>query len=126
MRAHHVEGRKKKGSAEANEPCTIVYHLRDWKQPQQVLRKARKEKLVGLHVRVDVAFSTLGCVGLGNPDLDFEIRILDFAIACKIQKWISPPEIRPLGGFQLRNPNPDFMDFLCTVQLGNLKKDLQI
>ena len=124
VRAHHVERRKKKGSVDANEPCTIVYHLHDWKQPQQVLRKARKEKLVGLHVRVDVTFSTLGCVGLGNPDLDFEIRISDFAIACKIQKWISPPEIRPQGGFQLRNPNPDFMDFLCT--LGNPKKDLQI
>ena len=34
-------------------------------------------------------------------------------------------EIRPQGGFQLRNPNPDFMDFLFTVRLGNPKKDLQ-
>ena len=25
-------------------------------------------------------------------------------------------EIRPQGGFQLRNPNPDFMDFLFTVR----------
>ena len=33
-------------------------------------------------------------------------------------------EIRPQGGFQLRNPNPDFMDFLFTVRLGT-KKDLQ-
>ena len=33
--------------------------------------------------------------------------------------------IRPQGGFQLRNPNPDFMDFLFTVRLGNPKKDLQ-
>ena len=34
-------------------------------------------------------------------------------------------EIRPQGGFQLRNSNPDFMDFLFTVRLGNPKKDLQ-
>ena len=41
VRAHHVERRKKKGSVDANEPRTKVYHLHDWKQPQQVLRKAR-------------------------------------------------------------------------------------
>ena len=34
-------------------------------------------------------------------------------------------EIRPHGGFQLRNPNPDFMDFLFTVRFRNPKKDLQ-
>ena len=34
-------------------------------------------------------------------------------------------EIRPRDGFQLRNPNPDFMDFLFTVRLRNPKKDLQ-
>ena len=34
-------------------------------------------------------------------------------------------EIRPQGRFQFRNPNPDFMDFLLTVRLGNPKKDLQ-
>ena len=33
-------------------------------------------------------------------------------------------EIRPQGGFQLRNPNPDFMDFLFTVRWGNPKKGL--
>ena len=40
VRAHHVEQRKKKGSADANQPRTIVCHLHDWKQLQQVLRKA--------------------------------------------------------------------------------------
>ena len=58
-RAHRVERRKKKGSANANEPRTIVCRLRDWKKREQVLRKARKEKPVGLHVSEDVAFSTL-------------------------------------------------------------------
>ena len=54
-----MERGKKKGSANANEPRTIVCRLRDWKQHEQVLRKARKEKPVGLHVSEDVAFSTL-------------------------------------------------------------------
>ena len=58
-RAHRVERRKKKGSGKANEPRTIVCRLRDWKQREQVLRKARKEKPVGLHVSEDVVFSTL-------------------------------------------------------------------
>ena len=34
-------------------------------------------------------------------------------------------EIRPQGRFHLRNPNPDLMEFLLTVRLGNPKKDLQ-
>ena len=34
-------------------------------------------------------------------------------------------EIRPHGGFQLRDPNPDFMDFLFTVRLRNPTKGLQ-
>jgi len=34
-------------------------------------------------------------------------------------------EIRPQGRFQFRSPNPDFMDLLLTVRLGNPKKDLQ-
>ena len=35
------------------------------------------------------------------------------------------PETRPQGGLQLRNPNPDLMDFPFTVRLGNPKNDLQ-
>ena len=62
-----------------------------------------------------------GCVRLGNPDLDFESRISDFAI----EREFHLLEIRPQGRFQLGNPNPDFMDFLFTVRLRNLKKDLQ-
>ena len=34
-------------------------------------------------------------------------------------------EIRSHGRFQVKNPNPDFMDLLFTVRLGNPKKDLQ-
>ena len=40
-----------------------------------------------------------GCVRLGNPDLDFQNLNPDFPIE---------REIRPQGGFPLRNPNPFF------------------
>ena len=55
-----------------------------------------------------------GYVRLGTQDLDFEIPILD----CSIER-----EYRSQGGFQLRNPNPDFLDFHFTVRLGNRKED---
>ena len=32
-------------------------------------------------------------------------------------------EIRPQGGFQLRNPNPDFMDFLLYRMIGKSEKE---
>ena len=57
----------------------------------------------------------LGSVRWGNPHLDFEICISDFAIE---------HDIRPHGGFQLRNPNPDFMDFFLPFNR-EIKKDLQ-
>ena len=41
-RAYRVERRTKKGKAYANEPRTVECRLRDWKQSEQVLRKARK------------------------------------------------------------------------------------
>ena len=61
-RAHRVEQRKqgkKRSSTNEHQPRTIVCRLRDWKQREQVLRKARKEKPVGLHISEDVALSTL-------------------------------------------------------------------
>ena len=59
----------------------------------------------------------LGSVRWGNPHLDLEIRISDFA---------TEHEIRPRGGFQLRYPNPDFMDFFFTVQSGSPKRICKI
>ena len=50
---------------------------------------------------------------------------LDFPIEREIRKRIHLREIRPQGGFQLRNPNPDFFISLFVVRLGNPKKDLQ-
>ena len=47
---------------------------------------------------------------MGNPDLDFQNLCPDFPIEREIRKRISPSRICPQGGFQLRNPNPDFMD----------------
>ena len=54
---------------------------------------------------------------------DWEIRILQSN--AKSENWFHLRKIRPQGGFQLRNPNPDFMDFLFTVRLGNPKNNLQ-
>ena len=43
-RAHRVDRRKtKSGQANQNHPRTIVCRLRDWKQREQVLRKARRD-----------------------------------------------------------------------------------
>ena len=67
----------------------------------------------------------LGCVRLGNPDLDFENLNPDFPIEREIRKRFHLREIRSQGGFRLRNPNPDFMDFLFTTRLGNPYKGLQ-
>ena len=64
------------------------------------------------------------CVRLGNPDLHFGIRIWILQSNAKSENGFHLREIRPRGGFQLRNPNPDFMDFLFTVRLRNPKKDL--
>ena len=57
-RVHRVKRRKKKGSANANEPRTKC-RLRDWKKQEHVQRKTRKEKPVGFHfvISEDVALS---------------------------------------------------------------------
>ena len=53
-------------------------------------------------------------------------RISDFVIEpAKFENGFHLQEIRPQGELQFRNPNPNFMDFLFTVRLGNPKKDLQ-
>ena len=55
------------------------------------------------------------CVRLGNPDLDFKNRIRILHSNAKSENGFHLREIRLQGGFQLRNPNADFMDFLFTV-----------
>ena len=49
-----------------------------------------------------------GCVRLGNSDFDVENLNPDFPIEREIRKRISPPRNPSSGGFQLRNPNPNF------------------
>ena len=58
-----------------------------------------------------------------NIPVNWEIRISQSN--AKSEKGFHLREICPQGGFQLRNPNPDFLDSLFVVRLGNLKKDLQ-
>ena len=47
----------------------------------------------------------LGCVSLGNLDLDFEIRILDSAIKVAIQKRISTPKNPSSGWISIKKHN---------------------
>ena len=54
---------------------------------------------------------------------DWKIRILQSNAKSENGRHLL--EIRPQSGFQLTKPNPDFMDFLLTIRLGNPKKDLQ-
>ena len=54
---------------------------------------------------------------------DWEIRISDLQSNVKTENGFLLQENHPQGGFQSRNPNCDFMDFLFIVQLRNPKKD---
>ena len=70
------------------------------------------------------SYSTLGVA------FDWEIRIKIRKCGFRILKWNAKSEngfhlweTRAQGGLQLRNPNPDFMDFPFTVRLGNPKND---
>ena len=62
---------------------------------------------------------------MGNLDLDLKSGFWILQSNAKSVFGFYLREIRPQGGFQFRNPNPDFMDLLLTVRLGNPKKDLQ-
>ena len=66
-----------------------------------------------------------GCVRLENPDLDLKSGFRILQSNAKSENGFHLREIRPRGGFQLKNPHADFMDFIFTVRLGNPKKDLQ-
>ena len=60
-RAHKVMRKPKPGNngqSDSSKPRTIVCRLRDWKQKEQVLRKARKKKPRGLFITEDIALST--------------------------------------------------------------------
>ena len=61
----------------------------------------------------------LGCVRLGNPDLDFQNLDLDFPIEREIQKRISPPRIRPQGGFHFLSFDWEIRKRICKTVLVN-------
>ena len=61
-RAHRVERKPKANDIckpDFSKPRTIVCRLRDWKQKDEVIRKARKETPRGLHISEDLALATL-------------------------------------------------------------------
>ena len=59
-RAHRVERKKKpEGAKKSGQPRTIVCRLKNWKQKEAVVRKARKEKPEGLFICEHLAVATL-------------------------------------------------------------------
>ena len=59
-RAHRVERKTKlEGAKKSGQPRTIVCRLKNWKQKEVVVRKARKEKREGLFICEDLAVATL-------------------------------------------------------------------
>ena len=61
-KAHRIMRKPKPGNngqSDSSKPRTIVCRLRDWKQKEQVIRKAHKEKPRGLFITEDIALSTL-------------------------------------------------------------------
>ena len=64
----------------------------------------------------------LGCVRLGNPDLDFQNLIRISQSNANSENGFHLREIRPQGGFQLGNPNPDFLDFPFCRSIGKSEK----
>ena len=68
---------------------------------------------------------TLGWVQLGNPDLDFEIWISDFAIEREIRKRIAPPRNPSSEWIEIKKSKSRFLGFPFYRSIGNPKKDLQ-
>ena len=59
-REHRVERKKKPEAAKkSGQPRTIVCRLKNWKQKEAVVRKAMKEKPVGLFICEDLSVATL-------------------------------------------------------------------
>ena len=63
-----------------------------------------------------------GCVSLGNPDLDFDIRISDFAIERKIQKQISTPKNPSSGWISIKKSKSGFHGFPFYRSIGKSEK----
>ena len=53
----------------------------------------------------------LGCVRLGNPDLDFQNLNLDFPIEREIRKRISPPRNPSPGSISIKKSKSGFFGF---------------
>ena len=65
----------------------------------------------------------VGCVRLGNPDFDFEIRILDFVIEREIRKRISPPRNPSSGWISIKKSKSGFYGFPFNRSIGKSEKE---
>ena len=62
-----------------------------WLHGSLRMQECRDESEIYIYKRIQLLNNKEGCVRLGNPDLDFEIGISDFAIEREIRKQISLP-----------------------------------
>ena len=100
-----------------------VHHLRldSRKQPlPETTTQNAKTHLTGGSPVISFSNPMYGCVRLGNPDLDFEIRISYFAI-----ERISPPRNPSSGWISIKKSNSGFHGFPFYRSIGNPQKDLQ-
>ena len=67
-------------------------------------------------------FNYSGCVRLGNLDLDFEIRISDFAIEREIRKQISPSRNPSSGWISIEKSKSGFHGFPFYRSIGKSEK----
>ena len=64
----------------------------------------------------------LGCVRLGNPDLDFQNLNLDFPIEREIRKGISTPRNPSSGWISIKKSKSGFLDFPFCRSIGKSEK----
>ena len=68
---------------------------------------------------------TLTRILIINNDFQYKVRSIGksgFKFNAKSENGFHLREIRPQGGFQLRNPNPDFLDFPFCRSIGKSEK----
>ena len=66
--------------------------------------------------------SALGCVRLGNPDLDFQNLNPDFPIEREIRKRISPPRNPSSRWISIKKPKSGFFGFPFYRSIGKSQK----
>ena len=64
----------------------------------------------------------IGCIRLGNQDLDFQNLNPDFPIECEIRKWISPPRNPSFSWISIKKSKSGFHGFPFYRSIGKSEK----